>query len=745
MHLDEFRLRARLARRDDPEVFSDLLHKIAPHSSRFFTKAKKQKIPLCRGLIVTCFRAPLACSAKVVPFSLKTLIDRYVGRRASLPSMDMLASLASPGLPLEERLNWLVDVVQWIRRPGPAEDPHPSGVSLQSGRLRRFLDVLDRNPEWKLAVARTLRSIMRETRAVALFSETGLPRQFGLLTEIGERLGRRFLPHQPGSAELGVLFDRLFPYRNDHIWIGNLDEATLERFGAMLDHGATPEERGWNTLAEELEDALAYLAAQIRVTGCSEAIRRRLRHQSVRELAYFKLGTALSAIFAAREKGDQTALSADLDYLKSLIDACNRSRSEALKHLEKSGVSTEIVYHLAFIEASLERFRALLELAFDPAAKLKRRAAFVALLAQQNRARESVIKLLRQNWRLLTRKMVERSGQTGEHYIARTRLEYSAMLQSAAGGGAIMAVTAWVKTIILGWGLPDLMQGIAASLNYSAGFVAIQLTGSTLATKQPANTAASLAARMHNVRDAQAFEQLVDEIVFLVRSQIASIAGNLALVVPSMLLLHFLILGWTGRLIIPPEQAIVVIHSVSILGASPIYAAFTGALLWASSLVAAWADNWFAYHHIGEALATDRRLIRTLGTTRAGRLTRFCTRNIAGLSGNISFGFMLGLIPELAQFAGIPLDIRHVTLSACFLTASVATLGMRVLATKAFALAVLGIAGIGAMNLTVSFWLAMFVATRACDIQAPERRAIYFAVARRAIRRPLTFLFPTPS
>jgi site-specific recombinase len=678
-----------------------------------------------------------------VPFSLKALIDRYAGRHGALPALDVLASSASPDQALEERLNWLVDVVQWIRRPGHDGEKPAANMSLQSGRLRRLLDILDRNPAWKLAVARTLRSIIRETRAVALFSETGLPRQFGLLTEIGERLTRKFLPTQPGSAELGVLFERLFPYRDDDAWIENLDEAALERFGALLEHGAGPADAGWNKLGEELEDALACLAAQIRVTGCSGAIRGLLKNQSVRDLAFFKLGTALSSTFAAREKGDQAAMAAELNYLQSLMDACDRARAEALAHLERSGVSTEVVYHLAFIEASLQRFQELLELTFDPAPQLKRNAGFVALLARQNRAQESVIDLLRQNWRLLTRKIVERSGETGEHYIARSRPEYGLMLKSAAGGGAIMAVTAWLKTILLAWSLPGLMQGIAASLNYSLGFVAIQLTGSTLATKQPANTAPALAARMHNVREPAAVEQLVDEIVCLIRSQIASIAGNLALVAPAMLLLHFLVLGWTGKDILPPEKAVKAMRAISILGPSVIYAAFTGVLLWASSLAAAWGGNWFACHHIGEALASDRRLIRTLGTTRAARFARFWTRNITGLCGNISFGFMLGILPAVAEFAGVPLDIRHVTLSAGFLTASVATLGFGALATNEFVLAALGIAGIALMNLTVSFSLAMFVATRACDIKSPERHAIYRAVARRARRQPLSFLFPT--
>ncbi len=676
-------------------------------------------------------------------FSLKALIDRYAGRHAALPSLDVLASSASPDLALEERLNWLVDVAQWVRRPGHSEEAQPVNMSMQSGRLRRFLDMLERNAEWKLAVARTLRSIIRETQAVALFSETGLPRQFGLLTEIGERLARRFLPPPPDSAELGVLFERLFPYRGDDIWIENLHEATLQRFGELLAHGVGPLETGWNKLPEQLEDALAYLAAQICVTGCSAGIRQRLKNQSVRELAFFNLGTALSATFAAQAAGDEAALAAARHELQSLVEACGRAEAEVLAHLEKSGVSTEVVYHLAFLEASLQRFQDLLLLAFDPANQLRRSAGFVALLARQNRARESMIDLLRQNWRLLTRKIVERSGETGDHYIARNRQEYGVMFQSAAGGGAIMAVTAWLKTILLALSHPGLLQGIAASLNYSIGFVAIQLTGSSLATKQPANTAAALAARMHNVREPAAIEQLVDEMVCLVRSQFASIAGNLALVAPSMLLLHWVILWWTGNPILPPEKAVRAMDSISILGPSVLYAAFTGVLLWASSLVAAWAGNWFACHHIGEALAKDRRLIRALGTSRAARFARFWARNIAGLSGNISFGFMLGIIPELAQFASLPLDIRHVTLSAGFLTASVATLGVGALASKPFVLAVLGLAAIGLMNLTVSFSLAMFVATRACAIQSPERHAIYAAVARRIMRHPFSFLFPT--
>jgi site-specific recombinase len=678
-----------------------------------------------------------------VDSSLKTWVDRFAGRNSALPSLDVLLSSASAAESLENRIHWLVDLTQWVRRPGHENEGQGiPALQIQAGRLRRLFDVLDRNPEWKRRAAQALRSIVHETTALDLFCATGLPRQFGLMSEVMERLRRKLLPAAPDSAELGVLFDRVFSNRRDSRWIRSLDEATLLRLSELLHFEVAESERDWNSLNDDLEDALFHLAAQLQVSGGSSAIRSRIRHRNLREIPFFKLGTALRSVMAAREVGDADALAAELSCLRLQMDACHRATEEVLAHLEQRGVSTEVVYQLAFIEASLRRIDSLLDLAFNPNRKMEDIAAWVALLVRQNRARESVADLFRQNFRLLTRKIVERNAETGEHYIARTPGEYLEMLRRAAGGGVIMAFTTWFKTIILGWQLAGLMQGLAGSLNYAAGFVAIQFSGSTLATKQPATTAPALAARMHRVREPEAMEALVHEIVFLIRSQFASIAGNLALVVPTALALHFLILCVWGAPLMGAEKAVHTIQSMSILGPTIFYAAFTGVLLWASSLAAAWADNWFVCHHIGEALEADRRLKRVLGTSRAQRFARFWARNVAGLGGNISFGFMLGIIPEVAKFAGLPLDIRHVTLSASLVTMAVASLGSQTMLTWPFWLAVAGVLSVGVMNVAVSFSLAILVAIRARAVRAPERRAMYEALLKRVREQPLSFVLP---
>jgi site-specific recombinase len=349
--------------------------------------------------------------------------------------------------------------------------------------------------------------------------------------------------------------------------------------------------------------------------------------------------------------------------------------------------------------------------------------------------------LLRQNLHLLTRSIVERAAETGEHYLARTRSEYFGMLRRALGGGAITGLTTMIKLLLGKVAFAGFFKGAAFSVNYAGSFVAIQLGHFTLATKQPSATAPALARRMEELRDAQRREALVDEIVCLVRSQTAAIAGNLLAVVPATLLLHW---GWvmiTGHAALDEVKAQKIVGSISAWSAAWPFAIFTGVLLWLSSLFAAWADNWFALHELRESISHHRRVQYWLGLSRAARVALWFERNIAGLAGNISLGFMLGMIPEIAAFFGAPLDVRHVTLSTGQFSAALSVLGMG-LGWKVWAASIVGILGIGLFNLLVSFSLALFVAIRARDVRSSERGLLYRAMTRRLWQEPLSFILP---
>ena len=116
--------------------------------------------------------------------------------------------------------------------------------------------------------------------------------------------------------------------------------------------------------------------------------------------------------------------------------------------------------------------------------------------------------------------------------------------------------------------------------------------------------------------------------------------------------------------------------------------------------------------------------------------------NISGLAANISLGLMLGIEPVLAAFFGLPLEVRHVTLSTGQLTAALGTEGLGLLQRAEFWWCVASIPVIGALNLGVAFYLAFRVALRSRGVRTAGRSRIYRAIRKRLWSQPLSFIWP---
>ena len=170
------------------------------------------------------------------------------------------------------------------------------------------------------------------------------------------------------------------------------------------------------------------------------------------------------------------------------------------------------------------------------------------------------------------------------------------------------------------------------------------------------------------------------------------------------------------------------------------FAALTGVLLWMSSIVAGWVENWAVYRRLPEAIA-GHRLGRYVGRRTMEFLSRVFSRNIAGLGGNMSLGFFLGMTPIMGKFFGLPLDVRHVTLSTGALTLAACALGGTAFSNPDLFPAMLGIAIIGSLNFGVSFILALAVALRARGVEK-DRFRLVVSVALTFFRSPLQFFFP---
>ncbi len=317
------------------------------------------------------------------------------------------------------------------------------------------------------------------------------------------------------------------------------------------------------------------------------------------------------------------------------------------------------------------------------------------------------------------------------------------MLRQAAGGGALTALTTWMKFAVMALGLSAFWSGFWAGAAYALSFVVIQLLHFTLATKQPAMTAPAMAAKLKDLGDPNAFKAFADEVTHLVRSQVAAVLGNVLLVFPAVLLISAALQQLTGRPMIDLKEAEHVFHSLTLLGPTALFAAFTGVLLFASSIIAGWVENWFVLHRLDSAMRYNPRITAVLGRARAQRWAAFTRLNISGFASNISLGFMLGLVPAFAGFFGLLLEVRHVTLSAGQLGAACASVGWNVVYEPALWWAVAALPLMGALNLLVSFYLAFRLALRAHNVTGIDRVHVTQAIAQRWRHAPLSFFLPT--
>ena len=110
---------------------------------------------------------------------------------------------------------------------------------------------------------------------------------------------------------------------------------------------------------------------------------------------------------------------------------------------------------------------------------------------------------MRDNIDLLARNVTENASRTGEHYIAEARSDLRGMFASSAGAGVIIGFMALIKILLSYLQRAPLIEALLFSMNYSLGFMLIHVLHFTIATKQPAMTAARIAAGLPTARRRQ--------------------------------------------------------------------------------------------------------------------------------------------------------------------------------------------------------------------------------------------------
>jgi site-specific recombinase len=260
-------------------------------------------------------------------------------------------------------------------------------------------------------------------------------------------------------------------------------------------------------------------------------------------------------------------------------------------------------------------------------------------------------------------------------------------------------------------------------------------------------TASRIAAEIGEARgsgDAHAWlPRVTNLLVQVFRSQFVAVVGNVGVAVPVAVLVTWGLLATFGWSPATPQKAGLLLEQLDPLGLTAFYAAIAGVCLFLSGVVSGYCDNLAVFHRLPRRVARMPLLVRLVGPGRAAALGAYVEHNFGALVGNFLFGCMLGGVSLLGGLSGLPLDIRHVAFASANLGVAATTLWSQI-TWQMVAIGAVGVTLIAVVNLAVSFTLSLVLALRARRLDTRGLGALWGAMVRHAMSRPLDLVRPPP-
>ncbi len=605
-------------------------------------------------------------------------------------------------------------------------------------RLLSLVRFLESNHEMRAQVQLSLGKLLAEIDSLALFAEAGLPSVRSFATEVVQRLVGKLMPSARDDSDARKLLADLY---SSQFYARQFAALPPELFQRIV-NALSPEDEPqfWDRQEHDMREAMRLLSSRISALGLQPEVRDRSVASRVAHSPFYELVPKTEAVLTASE----STSTAEYDVWKQIVIRCRAEMETVYEHMESAGISVELVFDLKTIQACLVRMEALAK-ALAAADANERSAAVQALLVrliEGNIADKRLSTLLHDNLDLLARKVVDRTGDTGEHYIAASKADYWHMWRAALGGGLLTVFTAAIKLRIIEAHLPPFVEGFVSGTNYAVSFVLLQVFGLVLATKQPATTAAAFARIIRDNGAAQRTSKLTEFVARITSTQLAAALGNVVAVSIGALAFEALWRVIFRESYLPELSANHVYETLNpFASGTALFAIETGVILWLAALAGSWTENAAVYYRLADAVAQHPLGLR-VSEAFSKKAARVVKHNIGGWATSIVLGYLLGFAPEVGAFFGLPIDIRHVTLSTGTLALAAARFGTGSLGHRWFYHASLGIAVIFVLNLFTSFTIAAYVALRAYDVSAREQWAIVRSLTAAAFRSPMRFIRP---
>ncbi len=632
-------------------------------------------------------------------------------------------------------LQYVVDIVKNIR---------PGNYKKTKTAEAKFQVVLSQLKNERLALfalRKALLSQFQNTTLLPALVESGIIRSRGFVQELFNKLKHKILPPLQHSKDFRYHIERIFYWKKDHIWVSNIDKNLWKEFFTLLGIQVNISEPA---IIKQLGDALQILSYRVATLGMEKEMTNRFEDVQHAIHPFLEQNKLINFYLQQNNISDN-----DKKLLFIKIQKCLHNCINSLQQLNELrshfGTSLAQTFLTVRTQQQIERMLLIIDaLNADDYFDTDKFIEYFITVVKNENTKNSLGEFLSMNLGLLAYQIAEHKGKRGEKYITHSRFDFNQLFKSSMAGGFIVSFVAIIKNLLGLLHLPYFWQGMSYSTNYAAGFVLMDQTNATLATKQPAYTASAVA-RTFDVKKNQSrpdLRSLALTVAKVSRSQIASFTGNLLIVFPFTFLLAWLFNICFGFKIAEGEAALKLLSDQHPLQSmSLLYACFTGFFLFLSGIIAGYVENHIVYGNISERLKNHHIFVNTMSPRRLEKLSNFMNKNSGALAGSISLGFFLGCAAPLGKILGIPFDIRHITISAG--NTAIGYYGIDHQLPLTYLLTILfGILFIGFINFLVSFSLAFYVAVKSRGIMLKDYPEFLGVLRRYFFKHPKDFVWP---
>lgn len=643
-------------------------------------------------------------------------------------------------------LEFLVDLVAYFR---PQKIDKEKPVS-----IRPLLDYLNEHAVRRYAMAVYLRNVFQNRKFTAILTDSGIIRDAYFLREVRERIASKILPEQPEPDTLQFLLNQVFYKQKDFEWIQEIALPEINELIVLLDLDTIYDtgENSQNSAITEIVNGISLLIQRISGRALEQDVLIMVPEyenvESPFELFEKKLDLVIEKIVHQRNFS-VSATDPDFQDLIQLLQGCHQIINTAFDNSARFGISIRVNQSLLRIRQQLFRIEALLPLLATDSEEDKRdNSIYLAIrLIKYNCRKNNIRRLMLDSTQTIAYEVTQHTAKTGEHYITHTKKEYINMLLTACGAGLVVGFLCIFKILLGKFHVSDFGHALLYSLNYAFGFILIYLLGFTLATKQPAMTAAAIvksieSGMLGSAKEADRHRSFAILFSQLFRSQFIAFVGNVFIAFPVALLLIWLLQGVAHFQVVDAHKSAKLLKDINPIESMAIlHASIAGVFLFLSGIISGSISNKIKYKKIYNRVKEHPVLKISLGKEGAQNFASWIERKWAGVASNFWFGVFMGSTASIGIFLGLNLDIRHITFVSGNLAIGLFGEDFHS-GWYPILMGIIGIGVIGFFNFIVSFALSLWLALRSRDIPISELRYLFQSVWLYFKDKPLAFFFP---